>query len=243
MANSRPIFLFIFTQLLLIPITLEAQTSLCHDESYKVEWCGNSNKDPAYGFIEGQVKRDCGTCPIIIKRKQQAFDKTCFTLTCDHSKAPPKPRPRPADFPDPLPTPRLGNVSDSLSYEIEWDIDFSISIYSLQERINDGKWQTVRPNRETEFKAINKKSGTYYYRAYGLDVYSYPPKPVFSKALVITVPLPASPKNPSLEEGEIAYTYDALGRLTYVKDNINGNRDYDYDAAGNRTEITKGRAE
>lgn len=31
-----------------------------------------------------------------------------------------------------------------------------------------------------------------------------------------------------------AYTYDALGRLTFVSDSVNGNRDYDYDKAGNR---------
>jgi hypothetical protein len=30
------------------------------------------------------------------------------------------------------------------------------------------------------------------------------------------------------------YTYDALGRLTFVIDPVNGNRDYDYDKAGNR---------
>ncbi len=30
------------------------------------------------------------------------------------------------------------------------------------------------------------------------------------------------------------YTYDALGRLTFVADSVNGNRDYDYDKAGNR---------
>jgi YD repeat-containing protein len=30
------------------------------------------------------------------------------------------------------------------------------------------------------------------------------------------------------------YTYDALGRLTFVEDSQNGNRDYDYDKAGNR---------
>ncbi len=32
------------------------------------------------------------------------------------------------------------------------------------------------------------------------------------------------------------YTYDTLGRLTFVQD-VNGNRDYDYDNAGNRTEV------
>lgn len=38
------------------------------------------------------------------------------------------------------------------------------------------------------------------------------------------------------------YTYDALGRLTFVNDSVNGNRDYDYDRAGNRTEVAVGTA-
>lgn len=33
------------------------------------------------------------------------------------------------------------------------------------------------------------------------------------------------------------YTYDALGRLTFVTDPVNGNRDYDYDKAGNRLNV------
>lgn len=36
------------------------------------------------------------------------------------------------------------------------------------------------------------------------------------------------------------YTYDALGRLTYVQDTQNGNRDYDYDSAGNRLNVAVG---
>jgi YD repeat-containing protein len=32
----------------------------------------------------------------------------------------------------------------------------------------------------------------------------------------------------------VTYQYDALGRLTFVEDAANGNRDYDYDKAGNR---------
>jgi YD repeat-containing protein len=38
------------------------------------------------------------------------------------------------------------------------------------------------------------------------------------------------------------YKYDALGRLTYVEDPVNGNRDYDYDAAGNRRVVATGTA-
>jgi YD repeat-containing protein len=32
----------------------------------------------------------------------------------------------------------------------------------------------------------------------------------------------------------VKYKYDALGRLTFVEDATNGNRDFDYDKAGNR---------
>lgn len=36
---------------------------------------------------------------------------------------------------------------------------------------------------------------------------------------------------------QLDYTYDDLGRLTFVEDRVNGNRDYDYDAAGNRCTV------
>ncbi|MER2491535.1 hypothetical protein [Catenovulum sediminis] len=38
----------------------------------------------------------------------------------------------------------------------------------------------------------------------------------------------------------VRYTYDALGRLTFLTDNINGNKDYDMDAAGNRIRVQNG---
>jgi YD repeat-containing protein len=38
----------------------------------------------------------------------------------------------------------------------------------------------------------------------------------------------------SAEAQTLKYTYDALGRVTFVEDATNGNRDYDYDKAGNR---------
>lgn len=40
----------------------------------------------------------------------------------------------------------------------------------------------------------------------------------------------------------LTYTYDALGRLTFVNDPTNGNRDYDYDKAGNRLLVSVGTA-
>ena len=44
----------------------------------------------------------------------------------------------------------------------------------------------------------------------------------------------------AIQSKTIRYTYDALGRLTFVEDSQNGNRDYDYDAAGNRTQVATG---
>lgn len=38
----------------------------------------------------------------------------------------------------------------------------------------------------------------------------------------------------------VNYKYDALGRLTFVEDSQNGNRDYDYDPAGNRLLVSVG---
>lgn len=42
------------------------------------------------------------------------------------------------------------------------------------------------------------------------------------------------------EEVTIEFHYDELGRLTFVKDSVNGSRDYDHDPAGNRTQVVIG---
>jgi YD repeat-containing protein len=39
---------------------------------------------------------------------------------------------------------------------------------------------------------------------------------------------------------EIVYRYDALGRVICVEDALNGDRDFSYDAAGNREQVTVG---
>lgn len=41
-------------------------------------------------------------------------------------------------------------------------------------------------------------------------------------------------------ERTINYQYDGLGQLTFVEDSVNGNRDYDYDDAGNRKVVSVG---
>jgi YD repeat-containing protein len=40
----------------------------------------------------------------------------------------------------------------------------------------------------------------------------------------------------------LRYQYDALGRLTFTEDSVNSNRDFDYDAAGNRLFVATGTA-
>lgn len=44
----------------------------------------------------------------------------------------------------------------------------------------------------------------------------------------------------ALQAGVTNYTYDELGRLVRVSDTRNGNRDYAYDPAGNRRQVTVG---
>lgn len=52
----------------------------------------------------------------------------------------------------------------------------------------------------------------------------------YSYLILLLVLSPGS----ALAQQTITYTYDALGRLTFVQDPLAGNRDYDYDKAGNR---------
>lgn len=44
----------------------------------------------------------------------------------------------------------------------------------------------------------------------------------------------------NLHAQTINYTYDVLGRATFATDSVNGNRDFDYDPAGNRINMAVG---
>lgn len=73
------------------------------------------------------------------------------------------------------------------------------------------------------------------------NVFSYPPQSVHKlTAYIFASLLLQSPL--AISGNTQLYTYDALGRLTFVQDNQNGNRDYDYDAAGNRVAVVVGQA-
>ncbi len=54
--------------------------------------------------------------------------------------------------------------------------------------------------------------------------------PIYSTFILLFVISPGL----ALAQQTVTYTYDALGRLTFVQDSLAGNRDYDYDKAGNR---------
>lgn len=51
--------------------------------------------------------------------------------------------------------------------------------------------------------------------------------------------IPAPPTPPTNANQNIFYKYDALGRLVCVQDDFAGNRKFEYDDAGNRTNITE----
>lgn len=56
--------------------------------------------------------------------------------------------------------------------------------------------------------------------------------------LSIALPLSLCATASWAQEKVTKYTYDSLGRLTFVEDDVNGNRDYDYDDAGNRLQVS-----
>jgi YD repeat-containing protein len=65
------------------------------------------------------------------------------------------------------------------------------------------------------------------------------PRGVFALALV---PLLWAGTGSAQTAKTTKYKYDALGRLTFVEDGQNGNRDYDYDRLGNRQLVATGTA-
>lgn len=59
-----------------------------------------------------------------------------------------------------------------------------------------------------------------------------------SSSVALTSSSRSSSSAAAIQSKTTRYTYDALGRLTFVEDPQNGNRDYDYDAAGNRLQVS-----
>ena len=60
------------------------------------------------------------------------------------------------------------------------------------------------------------------------------------RLIAAAIPILACATDAGAQAKVIDYKYDALGRLTYVHDSQNGNRDYDYDRAGNRLKVAVG---
>lgn len=90
--------------------------------------------------------------------------------------------------------------------------------------------------------SVTRTNGVYTYKFYycpsgatncGLWGASTTTVTISSSASSASASVPADPKT-------TRYTYDELGRLVKVEDGQNGNRNYNYDAAGNRTNVTVG---
>jgi YD repeat-containing protein len=60
--------------------------------------------------------------------------------------------------------------------------------------------------------------------------------------LVPTLSLALLAADANAQTRTTTYRYDVLGRLTYVEDPVNGNRDFDYDPAGNRRMVASSTA-
>ena len=115
-----------------------------------------------------------------------------------------------------------GSTSLDGSFRISWTTIHANSYIYYQWQENGGPWTSIGTTSYVDFE---RPDGTY-----RIDVRVCQPGYCSnSKYRTVTVSIQDSLK--------VKYKYDALGRLTYVEDELNGHRDYDYDPAGNRTRL------
>lgn len=122
--------------------------------------------------------------------------------------------------------------NNSGAYSVAWNGIAGVSKYTLQERFGSRLWTTVQDTAATSKSFSGKGNSRYSYQvrscsALGCSAYSSP----------VSVNVVRARTGAATE---ISYDYDALGRLQFVEDSVNSNRDYDYDSAGNRTAVAEG---
>jgi YD repeat-containing protein len=132
-------------------------------------------------------------------------------------------------IPGSLTVPATNNTGN---YSVSWGAIAGVANYTLQERIGSREWATVQDTAATSRSFTGKGNSRYSYRvracaAMGCSGYTAP-----ETVNVVRARTGAAT--------EIFYEYDALGRLQFVEDSVNSTRDYDYDAAGNRTAVAEG---
>lgn len=123
-------------------------------------------------------------------------------------------------------------TNNSGSYNVSWNVITGVTKYTLQERIGSRDWATIQDTAATSSSFSGKPNSRYSYR-----VRSCAPLGCSAYTASKTVNVVRARTGAATET---SYAYDALGRLQFVEDTINGNRDYDYDSAGNRTAVAEG---
>lgn len=121
--------------------------------------------------------------------------------------------------------------NSSGAYTVSWNGITGVTRYTLQERIGSRGWTTVQDTAATSKSFSGKGNSKYSYQvrscsSLGCSSYTSP-----RTVNVVRARTGAAT--------EISYHYDALGRLQFVEDSINSNRDFDYDRAGNRTAVAE----
>lgn len=115
-------------------------------------------------------------------------------------------------------TPTISSVIGSSSITLNWTASVGAAYYNFT---RDGAPVTTSGTSYTDPLAV---PGTTY--SYGVKACNANGNCSGTANISAVLPLP--------QTQTVSYTYDALGRLTFVSDTVNGNRDYDYDNAGNR---------
>lgn len=125
-------------------------------------------------------------------------------------------------------------LKSPMSFELSWTHSVVAAAYKYQKRVNDGAWSAliVAPSNPMVVNATNP--GNYQYRVFACNSNGCGSS---SNTISVEVSEPVF----TVPENMVTYTYDSMGRLTFVEDGINGNRDYDYDKAGNRDEVLVGK--
>lgn len=113
----------------------------------------------------------------------------------------------------------------------------SVSSYDLDEQVDGGSFSNAYNGTALSNRRSNLERGSYIYRVRACSTVGSQTSCSgwrTSEAVLI--------RGVNSGASVLEYHYDALGRLTFVEDAVNGNRDYDYDAAGNRTLTAEGTA-
>lgn len=127
--------------------------------------------------------------------------------------------------------------SQTLQVTVTGPTTFTIQVSNVYnwrvERKVNNSWNTfISGGASGHSGSHTLPGGTHTFRLYNCYNVSNSCSTSSNKSIYLTGETP--PPQPPVQTPTVTYTYDALGRLTYVSDTVAGNRDYDYDAAGNR---------